>query len=97
MATEADPVVDNWYSPIDKGQQFKVIAVDEDLDLIEIQFFDGDIAGISFDEWYDLEIEVCEEPENWSGPVDITELDDFGTEITETSAEDWDEPLQELH
>ena len=96
MATEADPIVDNWYHHLDKGQRFTVVAVDEDVGTIELQHFDGDVEEVELDAWYDMEIEPCEAPENWSGPVDIVEIDDYGTEVTDTSAADWTEPLQEI-
>ena len=96
MSTEIDPIVDNWYSHLDKGQRFYVVAVDLDEGLVEIQHFDGDLEEVEYDEWYSMDLEPCEPPENWSGPVDIAEQDDFGTEITDTLAADWSEPLQEL-
>ena len=97
MRHELDPVVDQWYMHRDKGQRFVVIAVDENENMIEIQHFDGDIEEFSLDEWYDLNIELCEEPENWSGALDIGETDDLGTEVTDTTEDDWMEPLEEIH
>jgi hypothetical protein len=96
MPNEIDPIVDNWYSHLDKGQRFYVVAVDAGGGLVEIQHFDGDLEEIEYDEWYGMDIVPCEAPENWSGPSDIAEQDDYGTEITDTQAADWSEPLQEL-
>ena len=96
MPTEADPILGNWYRHLDKGQKFCVVALNEDEGLVEIQHFDGDLEEIDQDSWYELDLEPIEEPENWSGPVDVSETDDFGTEITDTTAEDWQEPLQEI-
>ena len=89
MATELDPIVGNWYNPLDKGELFTVTAVNEDDESIEIQTFDGDIEEISLSDWYELEIELGEEPESWGGAVDIAEVDDYGTEVTDTKKEDW--------
>ena len=36
MTTEADPIVFNWYSHLDKGQRFRVIAFDADSGLVEL-------------------------------------------------------------
>ena len=94
MSLELDPIVDNWYSHLDKGQSFTVTAVNEDDETIELQYFDGDLEEISMSEWSGLDIEVSEAPENWSGPMDIGTVDDYGTEVTDTSARDWNEPLQ---
>lgn len=97
MTTEIDPIVDNWYYHLDKGQRFYVVAVDEDSGIVEIQYFDGDVEEISLDDWYDMDIELGDEPENWSGAMDIGEIDDLGTEITDTGPGDWAEPLQEFN
>lgn len=95
MPTEFDPIIGNWYQHRDKGQCFQVVAVDERNDTLELQHFDGDLEEVERVFWYTLDIEVCDEPENWSGPIDVGEVDDYGTEITDTSQEQWDEPLQE--
>lgn len=97
MTNEFDPRVEQWYRHTDKGQQFYVTAIDEKSDSIEVQHFDGDIEEYSFPEWRDLDIDLSEEPENWSGGVDIGDPDDFGTAITDTAASDWDGPLEEIH
>jgi hypothetical protein len=97
MNSEADPIVGNWYRHLDKGQPFVVVAVDEEAGLVEIQHFDGDLEEIELEAWYRLPIEPIEEPENWSGPLDVAELDDLGgTEVTDTRPEDWSEPLEEV-
>ena len=96
MPNELDPLTDQWYTHLDKGQRFYVTAIDEDNSTVEIQHFDGDIEEYSLEEWYDLDIELSEAPENWAGALDIAEQDDFGTEITDTSADDWESPQQEF-
>jgi hypothetical protein len=97
MKNEADPIVGNWYEHLDKGQAFQVVAVDADARLVEMQHFDGDVEEVDFATWYRLPVELIEEPENWSGPLDVGELDDLtGTEISDTPPEDWDEPLEEI-
>lgn len=97
MSNELDPRIDQWYVHHDKGQRFIVTAVDEEDETVEVQHFDGDLEEFSLDDWRDLDIDLCEEPENWSGALDITEQDDFGTEVTDTTAEDWSEPAEEIH
>ena len=96
MSTEADPILGNWYQHLDKGQQFCVVALDEDEGLIEVQHFDGDLEEIDRYSWYQLDLELTEEPENWSGPIDVGEIDDLGTEVTDTTNDDWNAPLREL-
>ncbi|NOQ97302.1 MAG: hypothetical protein GQ561_03980 [Calditrichae bacterium] len=38
------------------------------------------------------EIEACEALENWSGSLDIANVDDLGTSITDARDSDWDKP-----
>ncbi|MDX1812776.1 MAG: DUF6763 family protein [Gammaproteobacteria bacterium] len=90
MSNELDPILGNWYQHLDKGQLFRVVAIDEDNNVIEVQNFDGDVDEIEMSQWRDMEIELAEEPENFSGPYDIGELDDYGTEITDTTSADWE-------
>lgn len=95
MVTELDPIVGNWYAHADKGQAFVVISVDEQDELAELQHFDGDIEEVSFRDWYEMELELSEAPEDWSGPVDNVEQDDTGYTETRMSNEAWSKPLQE--
>ncbi len=96
MSNEFDPIVDQWYYHQDKGQRFLITAVDEHAGTVEVQHFDGDIEEFSLDEWRELDIALSEEPENWSGVMDIAEQDDLGTEITDTNPADWSDPLKEF-
>jgi len=97
MPNELDPIPDQWYTHLDKGQRFYVTAFDEPNSTVEIQHFDGDIEEFSLEEWRELDIELSEAPENWAGALDISEQDDLGTEITDTSLDDWREPEKEFH
>ena len=96
MENELDAIVENWYLHLDKGQSFQVIAVDDETRLVEIQHIDGDLEEVSFDEWGNMAIELCEEPPNWRNALDVAELDDLGTEVTDTSESDWDESLDQF-
>ena len=97
MPDELDPRIDQWYMHLDKGQCFMVTAIDEQGNSIEVQHFDGDLEEFTLDEWRELDIELSEAPENWSGALDIGEQDDFGTEVTDTTKQDWSESLAEIH
>ena len=92
MPNELDPRIDQWCSHLDKGQRFYVIAIHEVQNTVEIQHCDGDIEELSLDEWRDIQIELSEEPENWTGALDIAEQDDLGTGVTDTRPDDWTEP-----
>ena len=60
MSINFDPVVGNWYEDLDNGQRFEVIEIDEDREIIEIQYPNGDMEEIDLSEWYDLDLELVE-------------------------------------
>ena len=96
MTTEAEPIIEEWYRHLDKGQRFVVVAIDEEAETIEIQDFDGTLEEIDFDTWYEMELEPCAAPESWAGAVDVGNADDYGTEVTDTRGHDWNSPGDEL-
>ena len=96
MPNELDPRIDQWYAHLDKGQRFYVVTIDEEQNMVDIQHFDGDLEELSLDEWRDLKIVLSEEPENWSGALDIAEQDDLGTGVTDTKSDDWTEPGEDF-
>lgn len=98
MATQLSiPVVGQWYRPSSgKGQLFEVISIDESGSHIEIQFFDGNLDQLELDSWLEMDISPEQAPENWYGAIDVPELDDLGSSITDTSADDWNSPFAEI-
>lgn len=96
MPTENDPMVRNWYRHLDKGQEFQVIVVDETDRVVDIQHFDGDVELLDLDTWYDMDVELIEAPEDWTGPVDDVERDDLGYEETDMEPKEWSEPMEEV-
>lgn len=96
MITENDPIIGYWYQHLDKGQHFLVVAFDEDEELVEIQHFDGSIEEIDLDTWYEMELAPAGDPENWAGAMDVGNLDDLGTSVTDTVPADWSAPLVEF-
>lgn len=92
---EYEPIVNQWYRHLDKGYQFQVVAVDEEERTVEIQHFDGDLEEFDFDTWAEMELELIEPPEDWTGGMDDIETDDLGYSETEMREKDWSTPLQE--
>jgi hypothetical protein len=82
MDNELDPVVGSWYRHTEKGQLFRVVAFDEDRGIVELQHFDGDLEEIDASDWFDMDIEPAEAPEDWAGPVDGAETDDSAYDKT---------------
>ena len=96
MPTEADPIVDNWYQHLDKGQKFKVVAIDETAETVEIQHFDGDLEEIDLDLWTLLDLELIAEPEDWTGPLDGIDQNELGYVVSDMQEEDWADSMREI-
>ena len=89
MGREYDPVAGQWYRDLDADETFQVLSVDEDQELIEIQHLDGEIEEIDVDAWAEMDVELSEEPEGWSGSTAPAEEDE------EEAEEDWDDDEDE--
>lgn len=77
MPTSFEPRVGDWYQQIG-GETFEVVAVDNDDQTVEVQYFGGEVEELDQESWYELDLEPIEPPEDWSGPFDDLEADDFG-------------------
>jgi len=95
MATAFNPEIGAWYKNLE-GESFEVIAVDEQEGIVEIQYFDGAVEELDLDTWYEMELIPREAPEDWSGPFDDLEKDDFGDTEMVRHPEDWSGPLDTL-
>ena len=87
MSNRLQPVVGHWYLHRDKGAMFQVVALDESAGTIEIQEFDGDLDELDLEQWRALAVETAAQPEEWGGPRDDVEPDEFGyTDLGESAA-----------
>ena len=77
MSAPVNPVIGSWYKDGD-GEIFEIVAIDEEDNFIQIQYFGGEIDEIDFDAWESMEAKSVAEPEDWSGPYDDLEADDLG-------------------
>jgi predicted dehydrogenase len=85
VARDYDPVQGQWFEDLEENEIFRVLSVDPDEEIIEIQYENGDIEEIDLDTWHELDLERAEEPEGWASD----EEDDEDEE--EEDEEDWDE------
>jgi hypothetical protein len=72
------PIVGQWYRGA-TNELFEVVAIDDEDETIEVQYFDGSITEMEFDSWNeqlaDDDLEVADAPEDWTGSVDIDSED----------------------
>ncbi len=86
MGREYEPTVGQWYEDLENEETFQVLKVDEDREIIEIQHLDGDTEDMDVDDWAELDLELTDEPEGWSGSVGEEDDDD---------EDDWEEDEEE--
>jgi hypothetical protein len=87
VARDYDPVQGQWYEDLEENEIFRVLSVDPDEEIIEVQYENGDIEEIDLDTWHELDLERAEEPEGWASDDD----DDDEEEEEDEDEDDWDE------
>ncbi len=82
MSRDYEPVAGQWYENLEEEESFRVLTMDEDSELVEIEYLDGDIEEMDIESWHEMDLERIQQPEGWSESDDEDEADDD---------EDWDE------
>ena len=86
--------VGQWYTRWDRGEIFRVTGYNASSRMIEVQTFDGDLAGIDLETWVMLPLGLAEPPEDWTQPVDDVENSDLARSETAIIGAQWIDPLQ---
>ena len=88
------PVVGQWYRGV-TNELFEVVAIDEEDETIEIQYFDGTVTEMEFDAWNEQLVErtldAADAPEDWSGAIDV-ESGDLDRDFEDTPRTAWSIP-----
>lgn len=99
MSRDYEPVKGQWYENVEDEETFRVLSVDEDAEIVEIEYLDGDIEELDLEEWHEFDLELIEEPEGWSDEDEDEDEDDDWDEEDEEDDEDedddWDEDEDE--
>jgi hypothetical protein len=96
VSRDYEPVPGQWYENLEEEESFRVLSVDEDSELVEIEYLDGDIEEIDLEAWHEMDLEHTDEPEGWSEPEedeedeDEDEDDDFDDDEDDEDDEDDD-------
>jgi len=88
VSRDYEPTPGQWYQNVEEDESFRVLSVDEDSELIEIEYLDGDIEELDVEAWHEMDLELTQEPEGWS---DSDEEEDDEEEDEEDEDEDEDE------
>lgn len=102
MSRDYEPVKGQWYENLEEDESFRVLSVDEDSELIEIEYLDGEIEEIDLEAWHEMDLERTEEPEGWSESGDEDEDeeeddddDDWEDDDDDDDDDDWEEEEEE--
>src|SRR5580698_4729513 len=66
VSRDYEPVAGQWYENLEEEESFRVLSVDEDSELVEIEYLDGDIEELDIEAWHEMDLDRIEEPEGWS-------------------------------
>ena len=84
VSRDYEPVPGQWYENLEEEEPFRVLSMDEDSELVEIEYLDGDIEEIDLETWHEMDLELTQEPEGWSESHDEDEDE-------EEEHDDWDD------
>ena len=76
VSRDYEPVPGQWYENLEEEESFRVLTVDEDSELVEIEYLDGDIEEIDLESWHEMDLELTQEPEGWSESEEEDEDED---------------------
>jgi hypothetical protein len=94
VSRDYEPVKGQWYENVEEDETFRVLTVDEDAELVEIEYLDGDIEEMDIDTWHEMDLEKIEEPEGWADEEEDEDEDEDEDDLDEDEDEDdddWDD------
>jgi hypothetical protein len=91
VSRDYEPVVGQWYENLEEEESFRVLSMDEDSELVEIEYLDGDVEEIDLEAWHEMDLDRIEEPEGWSESDDEDESEDDDEDLDEEDDEDDDD------
>jgi hypothetical protein len=96
VSRDYEPVPGQWYENVEEEESFRVLSMDEDSELLEIEYLDGDIEEIDLETWHEMDLERIAEPEGWSESEDEEESEDEDwDDEDEDEDDDWDDDEDE--
>jgi hypothetical protein len=91
VSRDYEPVPGQWYENQEEEESFRVLSVDEDSELVEIEYLDGDIEEIDIEAWHEMDLEQTQVPEGWSEPEAEEEDEDEDEDFDEDDDDDDDD------
>ena len=92
MSRDYEPVPGQWYENLEEEESFRVLTVDEDSELVEIEYLDGDIEEVDIEAWHEMDLEHTTEPEGWAASQEEKEEEE---DDDDEDDDDWDDDEDE--
>ena len=96
MSRDYEPVPGQWYENLEEEEPFRVLSMDEDSELIEIEYLDGDIEEIDLETWHEMDLEQTQEPEGWAESQEEDEDEDDDDDWDDDEDDDDEDDDEEL-
>jgi hypothetical protein len=95
MSGELEPVVGKWYRDAELDEQFRVVAIDEEREVVEVQYLNGEADEIELEAWSDLDLEAAEPPEEEGEDEEEESRESRWSERDAGEADDWEDAEDE--
>jgi hypothetical protein len=97
VGRDYEPVKGQWYENVEEDETFRVLSVDEDAELVEIEYLDGDIEELDIDAWHEMDLERISEPEGWAAAnaAEDDEEEEEDLDDDDDDDDDWDDDEDE--
>lgn len=90
MSRDYEPIAGQWYENLEEEETFRVLSIDPDSELIEIEYLDGDIEEIDLEAWHEMDLEPTIEPEGWAAS-EAAKAEEEEEEEDDEDDDDWDD------
>src|ERR1700756_5486140 len=91
VSRDYEPVPGQWYENLEEEEPFRVLTMDEDSELVEIEYLDGDIEELDVEAWHEMDLERIDEPEGWSDDDEEADEDEEWDEEDDEDDDDLDD------
>lgn len=87
MQSRQLPEAGQWFLDRQSSQKLEVIDVDELNQCIQVQFFESELEELEMESWEELDLIPIPQPDDWTGPFEISDESDFLVEDFNNSLE----------
>ncbi len=91
MRDELEPIVGKWYLDVELDEPFRVAAIDEEREVVQVRYLDGETDEIALEDWSELDLEPAAAPEEEAEAGDDDKPETDWRESDAGEADDWED------